>query len=735
MPSIKNPNYDPNDPSSKRFVRQEDVIDSSYQDAFTISGVNVTQKSENTPVKPSTFSLNLGNQPSGVAQSTPSSLIKPVQQLAQPPVTNPILPKQGSGVITQPVTPQAPQKTIFRDGANIHDGATGRLLGRDEFLSDYDGQATEIAKPLQRQQELGGISDRDQQTVDRLAGQASVGGGQKPVFSPIKREDPALTGELVTDNAGLGDLVRRAGEAGLSLEDTMALVNAQTGVTQAEKDQIRNNLGIPDLIDERFADPSKTTQEIYTQAYRQSGLGKIKGDISKIDDQINTIREQVSKATTDERKNPFISQATRTGRLRIMNQDAEQKIANLNNQKTQLLGVYDNGINEIEGVVSRFKGQLETDKTLTVEKLNFLLSEAERQEEGLTGERQADSLRFVPDFLEAKTSQPIDPFSKAGLEIKLQELKVQELQQKINKESGTGAGALTPQEQVELETAQEKLRVLRGDKTVGEKEIAVDIANTLFKNITRLLNDTEGLSDAVGTISSKLPTLEGSTADFERAFEQIQDLFALGNTDKIKGAMSDKDIELLRNASAGISLNMSEKGFKKKLVELQTGISDAIARQMSADYGVADSDIKELFEKGDIVDVRNFLEQRSQKKNDEVSVSGTGMRTDRHNNPTAFTTDIAKQGGLVEGVDYEVGDAFPNNPNQTTARLIGDPVAQTIKVIDKIGFYTRSGNQRWTHTAIDKNDWNNLSPEQKKQVVQDMYGKEGNKGQLNNFFA
>ena len=35
------------------------------------------------------------------------------------------------------------------------------------------------------------------------------------------------------------------------------------------------------------------------------------------------------------------------------------------------------------------------------------------------------------------------------------------------------------------------------------------------------------------------------------------------------------------------------------------------------------------------------------------------FRTDRNNNPTAFTTGIAEDALLVKGKDYEVGDAFP----------------------------------------------------------------------------
>lgn len=109
-----------------------------------------------------------------------------------------------------------------------------------------------------------------------------------------------------------------------------------------------------------------------------------------------------------------------------------------------------------------------------------------------------------------------------------------------------------------------------------------------------------------------------------------------------------------------------------------------------------------------------------------------GFRTDRHNNPTAFTTDIAKIAGLQLGVDYEIGDAFPDNPNYHTARLTGDPINTTIRVIDKIGFYTQGGKQRWTHTAIDKKAWDSMTYQQKTNVIKKMYGHEGGSGQ---FFA
>lgn len=105
-----------------------------------------------------------------------------------------------------------------------------------------------------------------------------------------------------------------------------------------------------------------------------------------------------------------------------------------------------------------------------------------------------------------------------------------------------------------------------------------------------------------------------------------------------------------------------------------------------------------------------------------------GYRTDRHNNPTAFTVDVARQAGLVEGVDYEVDTALQNG--FPTAKLLGDPFEKTIKVIDKIGFYTKTGAPRWTHTAIPMMEWQSMNNEQKKSFVVSMYQKEGGTGVL-----
>jgi hypothetical protein len=110
------------------------------------------------------------------------------------------------------------------------------------------------------------------------------------------------------------------------------------------------------------------------------------------------------------------------------------------------------------------------------------------------------------------------------------------------------------------------------------------------------------------------------------------------------------------------------------------------------------------------------------------------FRTDRHNNPTAMTTEFASQGGLVEGRDFVRGDSFkgPDGKTYYTAKLLGDPIDITIKAIDQGGIYTKSGQARWAYiNRIPKaNHWAAMTHQQKAAIVGKMYRMEGGSGRL-----
>ncbi len=103
------------------------------------------------------------------------------------------------------------------------------------------------------------------------------------------------------------------------------------------------------------------------------------------------------------------------------------------------------------------------------------------------------------------------------------------------------------------------------------------------------------------------------------------------------------------------------------------------------------------------------------------------FRTDRHNNPIAFTTEVASQGGLKLGVDFTVGDEFnAGGKVYYTARLLKDPVGVCIKLIDKVGFYNKQSSPRWTYmNGFPAFLWGMMDVVQKKALIQYMYHHEG----------
>ncbi len=100
-------------------------------------------------------------------------------------------------------------------------------------------------------------------------------------------------------------------------------------------------------------------------------------------------------------------------------------------------------------------------------------------------------------------------------------------------------------------------------------------------------------------------------------------------------------------------------------------------------------------------------------------------RTDENNNPTAITVDVARDAGLLEGVDYVGGTRFPAPSLEVTAKLLGDPVAITVKVIDRIGYYTGHGAERWVYIGIPDFVWHALTADQKRDVIGFHYLHEG----------
>ena len=194
-----------------------------------------------------------------------------------------------------------------------------------------------------------------------------------------------------------------------------------------------------------------------------------------------------------------------------------------------------------------------------------------------------------------------------------------------------------------------------------------------------------------------------------------------GTREKVELMMYAKDL-------IGMSKGSKEENEIKQIVISKQGDYE----EAKAGIDAYAEEVKENKRKADVIKNTGPFESDLFK---EVKVGPKDERTDRHLNPTAFTTDIAEQAGLQEGVDYEKGDPFPKEEGGDrfhTAKLLKDPIDTTIKVIDKIGLLSDLGSPRWKSKGISDTEWGkwekewpNMSKEQKIEVIKKMYSGEG----------
>ncbi len=292
--------------------------------------------------------------------------------------------------------------------------------------------------------------------------------------------------------------------------------------------------------------------------------------------------------------------------------------------------------------------------------------------------------------------------------------------------------------------------VLSPEKTQAKIQMAEDTITLLDK-----INDDKGFSATVNAnplegAGSQLWNVWGNLSGQKQEFiADVEQLISSGSLNALIdakskgatfGALSDKELDIIGQSYTKIKQWQVREGNKPDGKVTGYNVAEGTLRAEIKRLRESTVRLKEGLAKGEgnkgttsggvqweIVPDQSF----------QKGSSGTPkatMRTDRSNNPTAFTTDIARIAGLKEGTDYVKGDSFGGGKYHT-AKLIGDPVQKTIAVIDKIGFYTQGGKQRWTHTAIPQSQWNSLNYNQKKQVIKQMYQKEGNQGLLNQYFA
>ena len=246
------------------------------------------------------------------------------------------------------------------------------------------------------------------------------------------------------------------------------------------------------------------------------------------------------------------------------------------------------------------------------------------------------------------------------------------------------------QEALKAEEELNTLNIISGAKTYSSEETL----NAVDTNINEFISDklTTQFGDQAGEAGTAFAEHLSSSSTIMSSREKMQTV-----AEKI-GKLDDAIANLEKDARKRMGADTPEFLILDYVNNRGTGLQrerDSLLSQ----YNIYKSDFEREVEQEEKKWERDFKERQfaQQQSNDAFNQnyklatmdgSGsystkTGMRTDRHGNPTAMTTDVARTLGLVEGVDYVQGDAFPNNPNLFTAKFLGDPMETTLKAFDQ----------------------------------------------------
>lgn len=195
------------------------------------------------------------------------------------------------------------------------------------------------------------------------------------------------------------DFARSAAQAGLGVEEYLKFVTG--GVSGDERNKINAGLGIPEAYKQLFT-PAPKTQDLYNNAYSQAGLGDLKAKVEAKLSEVNRIQSLYTEKGGKINENPFLSEASRVGRLRVLDDKRLQEIGNLNNELQSMQDLYNSGVNEVNSVVSRSAQDFSNDQQTNALKLTYLQQQAEQQLQDLQGTKTQQAYKYLPDYLKAK---------------------------------------------------------------------------------------------------------------------------------------------------------------------------------------------------------------------------------------------------------------------------------------------------------------------------------------------
>ncbi len=294
--------------------------------------------------------------------------------------------------VKAPTAPKAPPAPRIGTAASVQVAQKDAQI--NSIFSPYIGSRPSASNPgvlkyYNKQTGQGFSTPQDLYNFASSLG-AGVIGSFDQLHAPVNIQAGAQNAQLAPNSNQ--SFAQGAGYAGLTPDEYIKLIQQQNQITPDQLSQINQGLGIPDLAQQTFTPPSQTSVDFYNQLYGSAGLADIKQKIQDLNQQVAQRQQDFLDAQGTINENPFLSEASRVGRVSRLNDKAQAEINNLLQQQQQYQTLYQNGLGEINNVVAAHTQDFTTQQQLNSQKLTYLLAQAEQQKSALQTQKPASRL-------------------------------------------------------------------------------------------------------------------------------------------------------------------------------------------------------------------------------------------------------------------------------------------------------------------------------------------------------
>lgn len=374
--------------------------------------------------------------------------------------------------------------------------------------------------------------DPNSQQVYNAAGQPVsheqfIAQGGRPDFSNVRAEavPTAQAPQPVDPNA---TFAQQAGAAGLGASDFMQLISGMNQLTPEDRQNVYSGLGYDQALQAAFAQPSKTSQQIFDEAFSQAGLGDIKKKFEDVQAQYNAKQQELNERLNVINENPWKSEATRIGAIAREKEFYDQTLSNLQAQAQQFADQYNQGLAQVADVVNRTTGEFDKNQNLALTKLQYLEDKAQQGIKDLETQQQSKLARYFPEYLQGLGSKPGEPVKLSAGETLFDPSTGKVIYQAPYKPTSGGGGAgdldklLTPTEAIALGvpygTTKGQAFGATKSKLSGEAAKVLAISTTVIPEIERLKTLFE--NDYRGTLAG---LVTGTNRDVVKLVDNIAD--------------------------------------------------------------------------------------------------------------------------------------------------------------------------------------------------------------------